>query len=154
MNRHWSVSTFRHRSEDDKRQSARNGLWLMIYSLLSLSRTFLFVMKSEIIFRDFSHIWFRFLSYQSILAVSQLESELNQTIYSFESRFDQIRIASQSEQSRSSHTSQVVKLLKWRQILNHSSIDQKKNTNHNHKQKERRCEERIYDAKNNNLKKT
>ncbi len=35
--------------------------------------------------------------------------------------------ASQSEQSRSSHISQVVKLLQWRQILNHSSIDSKKN---------------------------
>jgi hypothetical protein len=62
MNRQWSVSTSRHRSEDDKRQSAKNELWLMIYSMLSLNRSFLLVMKSEIIFRDFSYIWLRFLS--------------------------------------------------------------------------------------------
>ncbi len=34
-------------------------------------------MKQEIIFRDFSHIWLRFLFYQSTLAILQLESELN-----------------------------------------------------------------------------
>jgi hypothetical protein len=52
-----------HLDTDQKtiKQFAKNELWLMIYSFES-HRSFLFVMKSEIIFRNFSYIWLRFLS--------------------------------------------------------------------------------------------
>jgi hypothetical protein len=60
MNRHWSISTSRHRSEDDKticeERALIDDLFFWISSII------LFVMKSEIIFRDFSYIWLRFLS--------------------------------------------------------------------------------------------
>jgi hypothetical protein len=51
-----------HLDTDQKtiRQSAKNELWLMIYSF-EPHRSFLLVMKSEIIFRDFPYIWLRFL---------------------------------------------------------------------------------------------
>jgi hypothetical protein len=149
MNRHWSVSTPRHRSEDDKRQSAKNELWLMIYSF-EPHRSFLLVMKSEIIFRDFPYIWLRFLPLSVYSRCLQSESELNSSDLffwiSFQSnscRFavraifilasrqilatpdfckspNSCKIAPQSEQSRSPHISQAVKSLQWRQILNHS----------------------------------
>jgi hypothetical protein len=49
----------------------------MIYSLLSLNRSFLLVMKSEIIFRNFFYIWLRFLSLSIYFRCLQFESELN-----------------------------------------------------------------------------
>jgi hypothetical protein len=100
MNRHWSVSTSRHGSGDGKRQSAKNGLWLMIYSLLSLNRSFLFVMKSEIIFRNFSYIWLRFLSlsvYSRCLAARERIWSADDLFFWIS--FNQIRVASQLEHS-------------------------------------------------------
>jgi hypothetical protein len=58
------------------RQSAKNELWLMIYSFES-HRSSLLVIESEIIFRDFSYIWLRFLPLSVYSRCLQLESELN-----------------------------------------------------------------------------
>ncbi len=84
-----------------------------------------------------------FYLYQSTLAALQLESGLNSSDLFFWTSLNQIRaasqseqspisashqilakIASQSEQSRSPHIQQALKLVQWRQILNHR-IDQK-----------------------------
>jgi hypothetical protein len=124
INRHWLISTHLDTDQKTIKQSAKNELWLMIYSFES-HRSFLLVMKSEIIFRDFSYIWLRFLS----LSVYSRCFAVRERIWSAGDLFlwislNQIRVASQSEQFRSLYISQVVKFIQWRQILNHR-IDQK-----------------------------
>jgi hypothetical protein len=104
--------------QETVRQSAKNGLWLMIYSFES-HRSFLFVMKSEIIFRDFflylTQI-FTFLSvYSRCLAARERIWSAGDLFFWIS--LNQIRVASQSEQIS---FSQVLKFLSWRQILNHS----------------------------------
>ncbi len=161
----------------------------MIYSLLSLNRSFLLVMKSKIIFRNFSYIWLRFLSlsvyYRCLVVREQIWSA--DDLFSWIS-FNQIRVVSQSEQSRSSQaleflqnrfavkaifdfckssysckiasqSKHFISLIKSLNLYNDvrfwitRKTIRRRTTNHNHKQKERRSEERISDAKNNNLKK-
>jgi hypothetical protein len=151
INRHWSIFTFKHKSEDDKticeERALIDDLFFWISSIVftrdeiknHLSRFFL-IFDSD------------FYLYQSTFAVCSSKANWIQTIYSFESCFNQIRVASQSEQSRSSHISQVVKFYNDVKFWITESI--RRTTNHNHKQKKRRFEERTSHAKNNNLKKT
>jgi hypothetical protein len=131
MNRHWLISTSKHRSEDDKTICGKR---ILIDDLL-------FAESQSIIFR----LWWNqrssfeiflifdsdFYLYQSILAALQFESEFDQqTVYSFESRSIKfVPLRSQSNLDLASHQTfaishilqaQVVKSLQWRQILNHS----------------------------------
>jgi hypothetical protein len=143
----------------------------MIYSLLSLNRSFLFVMKSQIIFRNFSNIRLRFLSLSvySRCSAARERIEFKRSIllnlaqsnscrfavrahFDFRKSLNFCKIASQSE-----HFTLHIKSLNFyndvRFWITRRSI-RRRTTNHNHKQKKRRSEERIYDAKDNNLKKT
>jgi hypothetical protein len=166
----------------------------MIYSLLSLNRSFLFVMKSKIIFRDFLYIWLRFLP-SSVLSRYQLLEKRVWLTTAFESRFQSnllfllsatrqriefkqsillnlvsikfVALRSQSTlQSRKSLFLQICFVVRAfysaYQALNIYNDVRfwitrrfiKRTTNHYHKQKARKSEERISDAKNINLKKT
>jgi hypothetical protein len=121
MNRHWSISTFRHRSEDDKticeERTLIDDLFFWISSIIftrdeirdHLSRFFLYLTQIFI----FLSVYFRCFA-------------VRERIWSADDLFfwislNQIRVASQSKQIS---FSQVVKFLQWRQILNHR-IDQK-----------------------------
>jgi hypothetical protein len=174
----------------------------MIYCLLSLNRSFLLVMKSEIIFQNFSYIWLRFLSlsiYSRCLAVRERIWSTGDLFFWIS--FNQIRVAPQSEHFTPHTIPQAAELLQNRFAVRASSIRQvvilakllrsqsnlrssqvikflqsrilfrkslnfyndirfwitrrliRRTTNHNHKQKEQRSEERTSDAKNNDLKK-
>jgi hypothetical protein len=145
MNRHWSVSTSRHRSEDDKTICEERILIDDLFFWISIDHFYSW-WNQRSSFEIFLIFDSDFYLYQSTLAASQFESEFDQqTIYSFESRsINFVSLRSQSNLStlashqtltnfRKSSNScnlafyfvyQVVKFLQWRQIHNHK-IDQK-----------------------------
>ncbi len=128
--------------------------------LLNLNRSFLLVMKLEIIFRDFFYIWFRFLSLSIYSRCLQFESELNSNDLFFWISFqsNSCRFAVRAIFDFCKHQILAKSLRNSLNFYNDvrfwitKSI--RRTTNHNHKQKERRFEERTFHAKNNNLKKT
>jgi hypothetical protein len=152
----------------------------MIYSLLSLNRSFLLVMKWEIIFRDFLTFDLDFYLYQFILAALQFESELNsndlffwisfqsnscrfavKAILDFRKSSNSCRFAFYfRKHNKSSNSCRFAFYLRKslnfyndvRFWITRKSI--RKKTNYNHEQKRRKSEEKTSDAKNNNLKKT
>jgi hypothetical protein len=165
----------------------------MIYSF-EPHRSFLSVMKSEIIFRDFPYIWLRFLplSVYSRCPAARERIEFKRSILLNLVSIKFVPLRSQSNHITASHQTlakllrsqsnprslQVIKPLQNRSAIrttsifaydariSHKSLNSyndvrlwitesiRRTTNNNHKQKERRSEERISHAKDNNLKKT
>jgi hypothetical protein len=132
MNRHWSVSI--HLDTDQK--IIKNNLrrtsfgWWSTLCWVSIDHFYSWwnQRSSFAIFLIFDS---DFYLYQSTFAALQLESEFDQqTIYSFETRSIKfVSFRSQSNPDLASHQTlatphisqaQVVKLLQWRQTLNHS----------------------------------
>jgi hypothetical protein len=131
MNRHWSVSTSRHRSEDDKTICEERALiddllfWVSIDHFYSWWNQ----RSSSEIFLIFDS---DFYLYQFTLAALQLESELNSSDLffwiSFQSNSCRFAVRAILDSCKSSNSCnlafylayQAVKSLQWRQILNHS----------------------------------
>jgi hypothetical protein len=166
MNRHWSVSTPRHRSEDDKTICKERAL---IDDLFFWTSSIIFI-RDEI--RDHLSEFFLYLTQIFIiLSVYSRCPAARERIWSAGDLFfwispNQIRAAPQSEQSSIpashqtlaiSHFTPHIKPLNLyngvRFWITRRTI-RRRTTDHNHKQKERRSEEEISDAKNSNLKKT
>jgi hypothetical protein len=161
INRHWSVSTHLYTDQKTIRDNLRRTGFDWWFILLNLNRSFLLVMKSEIIFRDFSYIWLRFLSLSVYFRCSAVRERIDDKRSSL---LNLVSIKFVSLRSQSNLDSRILLDLRILRKRWNSYNDvrfwitrrtiKRRTTNHNHKQKERRSEERISDAKNNNLKKT
>jgi hypothetical protein len=128
MNRHWSVSIHLDTDQKTIKDNLRRTSFDWWSILLNLNRSFLLVMKSEIIFRNFSHIWLRFLSlsiYSRCFAVRErIEFKRSILLNLVSIKFVSLRSKSTLDLRKSSNlckSSQVVKFLQSRILLRISS---------------------------------